>query len=141
MKRYLPEKYNGAESLFDAFDNFFKPVFFDESRDMRTDISETDEGYKLEIEMPGFKKNEINVSLDDGYITVSGCKKVSSEEKDKHGDRYLRKERSASFQRSYYVGTEIPENSIKAKYEDGILCLTVPKSQPKQITKHSIEIE
>ena len=137
MRHYLPEKYGFDRSLFDAFDSLFKPIFFDETREMRTDIKETESGYQLDIEMPGFKKNEIKVSLEDGYLSVSGSRKSETEKK----DSFLRKERSESFQRSYYVGTEIPEESIKAKYEDGVLRLTLPKSQPKQIHSHSINIE
>lgn len=141
MRRYLPENYyDGGRSLFDAFDSLFKPVFFDETREMRTDIKETDSGYQLDIEMPGFNKDELKVSLEDGYLTVSG-EKNTKEENGKKGEKYLRKERSESFQRSYYVGTEIAEDSIKAKYENGVLCLFVPKTQPKQIQSRSINIE
>lgn len=137
MRRYLPERFNETNSLFDAFDSLFKPVFFDETRDMRTDIKETDEGYKLDIEMPGFKKEDIKVSLEDGYLTVSGSKKTEKDDKTK----YLRKEISESFQRSYYVGKEVPEENIKAKYADGILTLDVPKSKPKQVQSRTINIE
>lgn len=136
MKRYLPERYSEG-SLFDAFDSLFKPMFFDETRDMRTDIKETDESYVLEIEMPGFKKQDLSVSLEDGYLTVSGKKHSAKDEKTK----YLRKEISETFQRSYYVGTEVQEENVKAKYEDGILCLSVPKSKPKEIKNRSINIE
>lgn len=140
MKRYLPERYDMNRSLFDAFDSLFKPVFFDETKEMRTDIRETDTGYLLDIEMPGFKKSEIKVSLEDGYLSVSGSRNFESTDKEKK-DIFLRKERSESFQRSYYVGTEIPEESVKAKYEDGILRLTLPKAQPKKQHTHSINIE
>lgn len=129
--------YNGDRSLFDAFDSLFKPMFFDEMRDMRTDIKETEEGYQLDIEMPGFKKDQISVSLEDGYLNVSGTKKASEDKSEK----YLRKEISETFQRSYYVGSDIVEDNIKAKYEDGILCLKIPKPQRKQISSRSINIE
>ena len=137
MKHYLPERYNGETSLFDAFDSLFKPMFFDDTRDMRTDIKETEQGYTLDIEMPGFKKENIKVSLDDGYLTVSGSKKTEKEENAK----YLRKEISETFQRSYYVGKEISEENVKAKYENGILSLCVPKSKPKKEQLRSINIE
>ena len=137
MRRYLPERYDMNRSLFDAFDSLFKPVFFDETKEMRTDIRETDTGYMLDIEMPGFKKSEIKVSLEDGYLSVSGSRTFESENK----DVFLRKERSESFQRSYYVGKEIPEESVKAKYEDGVLRLTLPKAQPQKQHTHSINIE
>jgi len=139
MKRYLPQTYEET-NLFDALDNLFKPVFFDETREMRTDIKETDEGYQLDIEMPGFKKSELGVSLENGYLTVTGNKHREEENKGKK-EKYLRKERSESFQRSYYVGDDIDEKDVKAKYEDGVLCLTVPKSKPRQIQSHSITIE
>lgn len=137
MKRYLPQRYE-ADSLFDALNDFFKPVFFDETSEMRTDIKETENGYQLDIEMPGFKKNELGVSLENGYLTVTGNKHVE-EKTDK--PKYLKKERSESFRRSYYVGDDIAEEDVKAKYEDGILCLTMPKSKPKQIQSHSINID
>lgn len=139
MKHYLTS-YNPDRSLFDAFDSMFKPMFFDEQRDMRTDIKETETGYELDIEMPGFKKDQISVSLDDGYLNVSGTK-TTKEEAENKGKKYLRKEISESFQRSYYVGTEISEESIKAKYDNGILSLTVPKQQPKKPQLRSINIE
>lgn len=141
MKRYLPERYHDERSLFEAFDDFFKPVFFDEHRDMRTDIRETDEGYRLDIEMPGFRKDQIKVSLEEGYLTVSGNRRAAEEDKNGKGEKYLRKEISETFQRSYYVGTEVEEESVKAKYDNGILSLTVPKSKPRQIQSHSINIE
>lgn len=141
MKRYLPERYQENRSLFDAFDDLFKPMFFDEQRDMKTDIKETEEGYCLDIEMPGFRKDQIKVSLEDGYLTVSGSKRCEEEGKDKRGEKFLRKEISESFQRSYFVGADVAEESIKAKYDNGILSLTVPKSNPKRIQSHSINIE
>ncbi len=137
MKRYLPERFNETNNLFDAFDSLFKPVFFDETKDMRTDIKETENGYSLDIEMPGFKKENLSVSLEDGYLTVSGTKRVDKDDKTK----YLRKEISESFQRSYYVGKDVTEESIKAKYADGILSLDVPKSTPKKIQARTINIE
>lgn len=140
MKHYLTN-YDENRSLFDAFDSLFKPMFFDEVRDMRTDIKETETSYELDIEMPGFKKEQISVSLDDGYLNVRGTKKAKEENGDRKSEKYLRKEISETFQRSYYVGSDISEDSIKAKYENGILCLSVPKPQPKQISSRSINIE
>ncbi len=139
MSRFGIQKRNNNDneiSLFDAFDDFFRPVFFDEYNPMRTDVKENDEGYHLDIEVAGFKKDEINVSLENGYLTVS-AKKHSKDDKSK----YVRREISESYQRSYYVGDNISENDVKAKYENGILALDIPKSQPKQIQAHSINIE
>jgi len=140
MKRYLPANYNNERSLFDALDDLFKPVFFDQSGDMRTDIRETENGYELDIEMPGFKKDQIKVCLENGYINVSGNKRTG-ETAERNGKKYLRKEISESFQRSYYVGDDITEDSIKAKYENGILMLSVPKSAPRQVSSHTINID
>lgn len=139
MKHYLTG-YNPDRSLFDAFDSLFKPMFVDEQRDMRTDIKETETGYELDIEMPGFQKDQISVSLEDGYLNVSGTKKTK-EEAENQGKKYLRKEISESFQRSYYVGTDISEENIKAKYDNGILSLSIPKPQPKTPQLRSINIE
>ena len=140
MKYYLTQSHNPNRSLFDAFDSLLKPMFFDEQRDMRTDIKETETGYELDIEMPGFRKDQISVSLEDGYLQVSGTK-TAKEEGDNDGVKYLRKEISESFQRSYYVGTEVNEESIKAKYDNGILSLSIPKPQPKTSQLRSINIE
>lgn len=139
MKRYITT-YNPNGSLFDAFDSLFKPMFADEQRDMRTDIKESDTDYELEIEMPGFQKDRISVSLEDGYLNVSGTKNTK-EESENQGKKYLRKEISEAFQRSYYVGTDINEDSIKAKYDNGILSLIIPKPQPKTPQLRSINIE
>ena len=85
-------------------------------------------------------KDEIKVSLANGYLTVSARKREKDEDKDK--DRYLRREISESTSRSYYVGTDVTQEQIKAKYDNGILRLTVPKSQPKQPKKDNfISIE
>lgn len=139
MKHYLTA-YNPDRSLFDAFDSLFKPMFVDEQRDMRTDIKETETGYELDIEMPGFQKDQISVSLEDGYLNVSGTKKTK-EEAENQGKKYLRKEISESFQRSYYVGTDISEENVKAKYDNGILSLSIPKPQPKTPQLRSINID
>jgi HSP20 family molecular chaperone IbpA len=139
MRNYLTT-YNTNGNLFDALDDLFKPVFYDENRDMKTDIKETESGYELDIEMPGFEKKDINVYLENGYLTVSGTKKNSEESKDKN-EKYLRKEISESFSRSYYVGDNIAEEDVKAKYDNGILCLNVPKAAQKKIQSHSIAID
>lgn len=137
MKNYLQKRENNYD-LFDAFDDFFRPVFYDEKRDLRTNIKETDKEYELDVEMPGYTKEQIKVALEDGYLTVSAKKEVK-EEGDKK--RYVRKEISESCSRSYYVGNDVQQSDIKAKYENGILTLTVPKSQPKEISTHYISIE
>ena len=140
MKNYL-QKRNGGD-VFDVFEDFFKPMFYDEQLDsMRTDIKETDDDYKLSIEMPGFKKDEIRVSLENGYLTVSAEKAEKEEEGKDKSAKYLRRECRVSCQRSYYVGDDVEVDSVKAKYENGMLELSVPKAAPKQIETRSIAIE
>ena len=138
MKTYLQKR---TGDVFDVFEDFFKPMFYDEQLDsMRTDIKETDKDYQLAIEMPGFRKEEIKVSLENGYLTVS-AEKNETEEEGKEGAKYLRRECRMSCQRSYYVGDKVQEEAVKAKYENGMLQLTVPKEEPKKISAKSIAIE
>lgn len=139
MKTYLQKRNSG--DVFDVFEDFFKPMFYDEQLDsMRTDIKETDKDYQLSIEMPGFKKDEIKVALENGYLTVSAEKNEQQEEGSENA-KYLRKECRVSCQRSYYVGDQVQEEAVKAKYENGMLLLTVPKEEPKKLAAKSIAIE
>lgn len=141
-----------GENLFDDFmddafeRNFFgsrNPLYGKHSKNlMKTDVKETETGYELDIDLPGFKKDEISAHLEDGYLTVSAAKGVGKDEKDKEG-RYIRRERySGSMTRSFYVGNAVTEEDIKAKYEDGILSLSIPKKDPKAVeAKKYIAIE
>ncbi len=132
-----------GENLFDDFmddafeRNFFggrNPLYGKHSKNlMKTDVKETETGYELDIDLPGFKKDEISAHLEDGYLTVSAAKGVDKDEKDNEG-RYIRRERySGSMTRSFYVGNAVTEEDIKAKYEDGILSLSIPKKDPKAV--------
>ena len=97
---------------------------------------ETDNSYEVDIDLPGFKKDEIEAKLENGYLTISAAKGLDKEEKD---GKYIRKERySGAMSRSFYVGDELKQEDIKAKYEDGILKLSVPKKEQKKVetTKH-----
>ena len=109
---------------------------------MKTDVKETDTGYEVDIDLPGFKKDEINAKLDNGYLTISAAKGLDKDEQDKNG-KYIRRERYAgSMSRSFYVGEGVTEDDIKAKYEDGILRLVVPKKDAKAVeNKKYIAIE
>ena len=109
---------------------------------MKTDVKETDTGYEVDIDLPGFKKDEINAQLYNGYLTISAAKGLDKDEKDKKG-KYIRKERYAgAMSRSFYVGEGITQEDIKAKYEDGILRLSVPKKEAKAVEdKKYIAIE
>ena len=140
------------------FDDFFDDVpFFDNRAEnqiekklygrhahnvMKTDIKETDDGYELIVDLPGFKKDEIEVQLEDGYLTISAAKGLDKDETDKKGN-YIRKERySGSMSRSFYVGDGISEDDIHGKFENGILQLDVPKKEAKAVeTKKRISIE
>lgn len=111
-------------------------------REMLTDVKEHDHHYEVEIDLPGFKKDEINLELKDGYLTITASKGLNEEEKNKKG-RIVRQERySGVMQRTYYVGDQMKPEDIKAKYEDGVLKLDIPKVEQKKLPeKHTIMIE
>lgn len=141
MKNYLQRR-NTPASVFDVFeDDFFKPVFVESRQDLKTDIKETETGYELDVEIPGYTKDQIKVSLENGYLVIN-CKKEQKEnDEGKKNGHYLRREISESCRRSYYVGNEISREQIKAKYDNGMLRLTVPKEAPKSEEEKSIVIE
>jgi len=134
--------YNLWDELFN--DPFFRSPFSSEkSSFMQTDIVENDNQYLLYIELPGFKKEDIHAELKNGYLTISATKNESKDEKDEQGN-YIRRERfSGSCQRSYYIGEQVRQEDIGAKFKDGILEMSVPKEQPKAIeeNKQNIPIE
>ena len=109
---------------------------------MKTDVHEHEDGYEVDIDLPGFKKDEIKLTLENGYLTVAAGKALNSDEKDKKG-KVIRQERySGSMQRSFYVGENVTEEEIKAKFEDGVLKLTVPKKEKAEVPeKKLIQIE
>ena len=109
---------------------------------MKTDVKETDAGYEVDIDLPGFKKDEISAKLDDGYLTISASKGLDKDEEDKKGN-YIRRERySGQCARTFYVGEAVTQEDIKAKFEDGILKVTIPKVEPKKVEdKKYIAIE
>ena len=141
-------------TLFDDFMNFDFPAFrdFDDidrklygknaNGLMKTDVRDKDGNYELDIDLPGFKKDEISLSLENGYLIVGAAKTVNQDEKDSKG-KVLRQERfSGAMQRSYYVGDNIDENDVRAKFEDGVLSLTFPKEKEPEIPeKKTIMIE
>ena len=148
---YMPSIF--GESLFDDMfpfdDSFFAPskknplYGKNASRVMKTDIKETEGSYELDIDLPGFKKDEISAELKDGYLTVSAAKGLDKDEKDKKG-HYIRQERySGAMSRTFYVGEDVKQEDIKAKFENGILSLSVPKpvEQKKVETSKRIAIE
>ena len=140
-----------GENLFDDdwfdFDRDFwgkkNPLYGKNAKNiMKTDIREHDTGYELDVDLPGFKKDEINIELENGYLTISAAKDLDKDEQDKKG-KYIRKERYAgAMQRSFYVGDAVTEEDVKAKFEDGILKLSIPKKDAKEVeTKKTIAIE
>ena len=145
-----------GENLFDDFFNDFPFYDYDKemkntekklygrkaSHVMKTDIREMENGYELVVDLPGFTKDEVQATLENGYLTISAAKGLDKDEEDKKG-KYIRKERYAgTMQRSFYVGDAITHEDIKAKFENGILSLTIPKKDAKAVeTKKSIAIE
>lgn len=102
---------------------------------MKTDIRETQEAFEVDIDLPGFKKEEVNAKLENGYLTISAAKGLDKDEKGGDG-RYIRRERYAgSMSRSFYVGDALTQEEIRARYEDGILRLTIPKKAPNAVEK------
>ena len=98
---------------------------------MRTDVKETDNSYELDMDMPGFDKGDIKAELKNGYLTISASSNRNNDEKDKDG-KYIRRERyTGSCSRSFYVGDDMKQEDIKAKFENGILKVTVPKKEEK----------
>ena len=101
---------------------------------MKTDIRETDGSYELDIDLPGFKKDEIKVQLKDGYLTLSAAKGLDKDAKDKEGN-YIRRERYAgACERSFYVGEDVTQEDIKGEYKHGTLKLFVPKKEAKPVS-------
>ena len=137
-----------GENLFDDFfENVPNPIKAVRQMTipqvMRTDIKESDKGFTLDIDLPGYKKEDISAELKDGYLTVSAKTNEEHEEKDDKGT-YIRKERTfGSCSRSFYIGEEIEENEVKAKFEDGILKMFVPKKEvtPQVEERKYISIE
>ena len=135
-----------GENLFDDFFNDF-PFYYDDkamkdtekklygkraSHVMKTDIKEMDNGYQLVVDLPGFTKDEIKASLENGYLTISAEKGLDKDEQEKESGHYIRRERYAgACSRSFYVGEDVQKEDIKAEFKHGILKLFVPKKEAK----------
>lgn len=134
-----------GENLFDDFfgDDFGmfpmwngrNPLYGKHAKNlMKTDVRETENSYELDVDLPGFKKDEIQVDLKDGYLTIQAAKGLDKDEEDKKG-KYIRQERYVgACRRSFYVGDVEPQD-ISAKYEDGILKLSMPKHVKKELPR------
>lgn len=134
-----------GENLFDEFFNDF-PFYNDRSQNdiekklygrhsknlMKTDIKESDTGYELIMDLPGFKKDEIKVALENGYLTISAARGLDKDEQDKETGRYIRRERYAgACERSFYVGDVLTNEDIKCEFKHGILTINIPKKEAK----------
>ena len=108
---------------------------------MKTDVQEHEDGYEIDIDLPGFKKDEIHLDLENGYLSVGATKNLDKDQKKK--GKVIRQERyTGSMQRSFYVGDNMTEEDIKAKFEDGVLKLSVPKKEARKLPeKKAIAIE
>ena len=143
-----------GEGLFDDLMNFNFPRFrdFDDTERklygknaahvMKTDVREHDDQFEVDIDLPGFKKEEIQLNLESGYLTVSAAKALDEQKNNKQG-KLIRQERyTGTMQRSFYVGENVTEEDIKAKFEDGVLKLNIPKKEAVRIPeKKTIMIE
>ena len=140
-----------GENLFDDFFNGFdmaplwngrNPLYCKRAKNlMKTDVRETENSYELDVDLPGFKKDEVNVALQDGYLTISAAKGLDKDEEDQKG-RYIRQERYAgACSRSFYVGDVKPEE-VAAKYAHGVLKISLPKASQKELpASNAITIE
>ena len=126
---------------FDDFDKEFnrmmRPLYGKHAQNMmKTDVRETDNSYELDIDLPGFKKDEITIQLDNGYLNISAAKGLDKDE-EKKDSKYIRRERYAgAMNRTFYVGDNLTQQDIQAKFEDGILKISVPKKDVQQIEQN-----
>lgn len=142
-----------GEDLFDDMDammrwpseeDFFgkrNPLYGKNAKNlMKTDVREMDDTYEVDIDLPGFKKEEVNATLENGYLTIQAQKGLDKEEQDKAGN-YIRRERYAgSCSRSFYVGEDVEQEDITAKFEDGILHLNIRKKEVQKVEQKSNRI-
>lgn len=132
-----------GESLFDDFfEDFARPArntarYGAQTGLMRTDVRESDAGYELDIDLPGCRKENVKAELKNGYLTINAETNSNNDQKDENG-KYIRRERYyGSCSRSFYVGEDVTQEDIKAKYEDGILKVSIPKKEAKPVIEES----
>ena len=131
-------KKNNALSIFDEMDEVFEDMFPSTPTQMRSDIKENESEYQIEVELPGFDKKDVNISYDDGYLTVSASQ---NQEKENKHHKYVTKERNySSLERNYYVG-DIDYSKIKAKMDKGVLEIVIPKEAMELPEENKILIE
>ena len=100
---------------------------------MKTDLKEHDDGYELSVDLPGFKKEQIELKLENGYLTITAAKGLEEEEKNKKGKIVHQERYTGSMTRSFYIGENVQEEDVKAKFEDGVLTLDFPKEKPMNL--------
>lgn len=132
-----------GENLFDDFfEDFARPTrsaarYSTSAGIMRTDVKESDRGYELDIDLPGCKKENVKAELKNGYLTINAETNQSNDQKDEDGT-YIRRERYyGTCSRSFYVGEDVTQEDIKAKFEDGILKVSIPKKEAKPVVEES----
>ena len=133
------------DDVFDSMSAFNRrnPLYGKHGKNMmKTDVRETDNSYELDVDLPGFKKDEVKVDLKNGYLTISAAKSLDKKG-EKKNERYIRRERySGQMARSFYVGEDVKSKDVSAKFEDGILKISLPKAQQKNLPPSgSISIE
>ena len=135
---YVPSLF--SENLMDDWMDDFESEFFGRKNPlygkhaknmMKTDVKETENGYEVAVDLPGFKKDEISLELKDGYLTITASKGLDKDEEDKKGRMILQERYAGAMSRSFYVGDGITEEDVKAKFENGVLMLDIPKKEEK----------
>ena len=134
----MDDWFDGFDHMFDQLDRMDrrtdKTLYGKHAgRVMKTDVREHEDSYEVDVDLPGFKKEDLQLQLENGYLTISAAKKVDKDEKEKKTGKVIRQERyTGNMTRSFYVGEELKEEDIKAKFEDGVLKLIVPKVEAKK---------
>lgn len=125
------------EGAFSGFADLNRQLYGGSAKSMmKTDVKEIEGGYQVAVEMPGFDKSEISVELDKGYLTITASKDLNKDEQDEN-DKYIRRERyMGTMQRSFYVGESVQQEDIKARYENGVLKLEIPKEDVQKIQQN-----
>ena len=137
--RYFPRKFNAFDEMFDDF--FPKATVYSDNL-MRTDVYEKDGYYNLDIELPGYNKEDVQMDIVDGYLNIKATHNMSSEEKDAKGNLVRSERRFGSCSRSFYVGENIKAEDIKAKFDNGMLNIVLPSKEQKSIeSKQTVTIE
>ncbi len=131
----MDDWFDGFDHMFDRMNRNMNKSLYGKraSRLMKTDVTEHDDRYEVDMDLPGFKKEDLKLELQNGYLTVSAAKSLNKDEKEQKSGKLIRQERySGSMARSFYVGEEMTEEDVKAKFEDGVLKLVIPKKEAKK---------